>query len=52
MTLTYKKVWKEDPGNYRAASLISVPGKIVEQIDHLVIMQHVQDNQGIRPQRP
>ena len=49
MTPIYKKGCREDPGNYRPVSLTSVPGKIMEQIVLREIMQHVRDNQGIRP---
>jgi len=45
----YKKGWKEDPGNYRPASLTSVPGKVMEQFILSVLTGHVKDNQGIRP---
>lgn len=44
----YEKDWKEDSGNSRPVSLTSVLGKDVEQILS-AILQHVQDNQGIRP---
>lgn len=45
----YKKGQKEDPGKYRPVSLTSVPGKVMEHKIFSAIMQHVQDNQGIRP---
>jgi len=32
VTLVFKKGKKEDVGNYRLISLISVPGKVMEQI--------------------
>ncbi|KAK4825828.1 LOW QUALITY PROTEIN: hypothetical protein QYF61_002951 [Mycteria americana] len=44
MTPIYKKGQKEDPGNYRPCQR-----KVMEQIILSAIMQHVQDNQGIRP---
>lgn len=44
-----KKGWKGHPGNHRPVSLISVLGKVMEQIILSAIMQHVQDNQGTRP---
>ncbi|KAK4816568.1 hypothetical protein QYF61_017958 [Mycteria americana] len=44
-----KKGWKEDPGNYRPVSLISVPGKMMERFILSVLSRHIQANQGIRP---
>ena len=49
VTPIYKKGWKDDPGNYRPVSLTSVPGKLMEQLIQSTILQHMQDNQGIRP---
>lgn len=43
---------KDDPGNYRAVSLPLVLGKVMEQIIESAIMQHIKDNQGIRPSQP
>lgn len=48
MTHTYRKVWKEDVGNYRPVSVTSVMGKVIEIILQ-AITHSVQDNQGIRP---
>ena len=48
MTLIYKKGYEEDPGNYRPASLTSVPGKVMEQFTLREITWNEQDNQGIR----
>ncbi|TRZ06102.1 hypothetical protein HGM15179_021005 [Zosterops borbonicus] len=48
-TPTYKKVWKEDSGNYRPVSLTLVPRKIMEEIIASAITWHIQDNQGNRP---
>ncbi|KFQ20116.1 hypothetical protein N332_03632, partial [Mesitornis unicolor] len=47
VTPIYKRGWKEDPGNYRAVSLTSVPGKVMEQIILSAITWHMQDNQVI-----
>ncbi|KFQ06780.1 hypothetical protein N330_06861, partial [Leptosomus discolor] len=47
VTPIYKKGRKEDPGNYRPVSLISVPGKVVEQIILSVISSHLQNSQVI-----
>ena len=44
-----KKGQKDDPGNYKPVSLTSVPGKLIEQLILSTIIQHVQDNQMIRP---
>ncbi|KAK4816940.1 hypothetical protein QYF61_025763 [Mycteria americana] len=49
VTPIYKKGQKEDPGNYRPVSLISVPGKVMEQIILSALNRHVQANQKIRP---
>jgi len=48
VTPIYKKVQKEDPGNYRPVSLTSVPGKIMEPFIFSELTGHVKDNQGIR----
>jgi len=40
-----KRIW----GKYRPVSLISVPGKVMEQINLSDIIWHVWDSLGIRP---
>nr|XP_054507437.1 uncharacterized protein LOC129132398 [Agelaius phoeniceus] len=52
VTPIHIKGGKEDPSNYRPVSLTSVPGKVMEQFILSVIMQHLQDGQGIRPSEP
>ncbi|PKU47859.1 rna-directed dna polymerase from mobile element jockey-like [Limosa lapponica baueri] len=47
--MTHKKGWKEDLGKYRPVSLISVPGKVMEQTILSAIMQHMKEAQVIRP---
>ncbi|RMC21525.1 hypothetical protein DUI87_02391 [Hirundo rustica rustica] len=49
VTPIHKKGGREDPGNYRAVSLTSVPGKIMEQFILSLITQNLQDGQGLRP---
>lgn len=44
-----KKSWKDDQGNYRPASLTSVPGKVMEEIILSTIPQHRQNNCGTKP---
>ena len=45
----FRKGQKDYPGSYRPISLISVPGKVMEQIISGVIMDQLKVNQGIRP---
>ncbi|RMC04978.1 hypothetical protein DUI87_18158 [Hirundo rustica rustica] len=49
VTPIHKNGRKEDPGNYRPVSLTSVPGKVIEQFALSLIMQNLQDGQGLRP---
>ncbi|KAJ7425440.1 RNA-directed DNA polymerase from mobile element jockey-like protein [Pitangus sulphuratus] len=44
-----KEHQRVDPGNYSPVSLTSVSGMVMEHVIWSVIRQHLQDNQGIRP---
>ncbi|PKU48587.1 rna-directed dna polymerase from mobile element jockey-like [Limosa lapponica baueri] len=48
VTPIYKKGKKENTGNYRPVSLISIPGKVMEQVILSAITNHLTGNQGIR----
>ena len=43
-TTVFKKGKKEDPGNYRPISFISVPGKFMEKIILGVVEKHLKDS--------
>jgi len=43
VTAIFKKGKKEDPGNYRLASLTSIPGKVMEQLILEVMIKQVEE---------
>ena len=50
VTPIFKKGKKKDPGNYRPASLTSIPGKVMEQLILEVICKHVEEKKVIKQQ--
>ncbi|PKU31187.1 rna-directed dna polymerase from mobile element jockey-like [Limosa lapponica baueri] len=48
VTPVFKKVKKENLGNYRPVSLTSIPGKVMEQLIMDVISKHVEEKKVIR----
>lgn len=48
ITPIFKRGNKEAPGNYRALSLASVPGKVTEQILLEVALKHMEGREAIR----
>ncbi|KAJ7406581.1 RNA-directed DNA polymerase from mobile element jockey-like protein [Willisornis vidua] len=44
----FEKGKKEDPGNYQAVSLISIPGKMMEHLILEAISKHMEDKKVIR----
>ncbi|KFP27790.1 RNA-directed DNA polymerase from mobile element jockey, partial [Colius striatus] len=47
VTPVFKKGKKEDLGNYRTVSLISIPGKVIEQLILGAVSRHLKDRRII-----
>ncbi|KFP28178.1 RNA-directed DNA polymerase from mobile element jockey, partial [Colius striatus] len=47
VTPVFKKVRKEDPGNYRLVSLTSIPGKVMEHLILNVITEYMKEKMVI-----